>query len=82
MVLKVVFNLEKFFWNPVKSKSNAGAYETGRGLGGGSSRLHFELFGIVNNKWNFNMELINTQSTKMIVCSFDSKRTFCVCQFL
>jgi hypothetical protein len=49
---------------------------------GGLQGLHFELFGIVNNKWNFNMELINTQSTKMIVCSFDSKRTFCVCQFL
>ena len=54
-----VLNLEKFFWNPVKSISNAGHMKQDGVLVGGLQGLHFELFGIVNNKWNFSMELIN-----------------------
>jgi hypothetical protein len=47
-------------------------------LVGGLQGLHFELFGIVNN---FSMELINTRSTKMLLCSSIPKDLFVLVSF-
>jgi len=65
----------------VKSISNAGHMKQDGVLVGGLQGLHFELFGIVNNKWNFSMELINTRSTKMLLCSSIPKDPFVLVSF-